>query len=62
MIKKKLFSLFLLPILFFQAVKAHCPLCTVGAGAAAAGAIWLGVSKVVVALFIGGFAMSMGIM
>ncbi len=28
--------------------------------AAAAGAIWLGVSKVVVALFIGGFAMSMG--
>jgi len=61
MIKKKLFSLFLLPILFFQAVKAHCPLCTVGAGAAAAGAIWLGVSKVGIGLFIGGFAMSLGI-
>lgn len=43
-----------------RTVSAHCPLCTIGAGAAAAGAIWLGVSKVVVALFIGGFAMSMG--
>ena len=41
-------------------VSAHCPLCTIGAGAVAAGAVWLGVSKVVVALFIGGFAMSMG--
>lgn len=41
-------------------VSAHCPLCTVGAGAAAAGAVWLGVSKVVVALFLGAFAMSMG--
>src|SRR3990167_9169006 len=41
-------------------VLAHCPLCTIGAGAAAAGAVWLGVSKVVVALFIGAFAMSMG--
>ena len=40
---------------------AHCPLCTIGAGAAAGAAVWLGVSKVVVALFIGGFAMSMGI-
>jgi len=39
---------------------AHCPLCTIGVGAAAAGAVWLGVSKVVVALFIGAFAMSMG--
>jgi len=41
-------------------VLAHCPLCTIGAGVAAAGAVWLGVSKVVVALFIGAFAMSMG--
>jgi len=41
-------------------VSAHCPLCTIGVGAAAAGAVWLGVSKVVVALFIGAFAMSMG--
>ncbi len=41
-------------------VSAHCPLCTIGAGAAAAGAAWLGVSKVVIGLFIGAFAMSMG--
>jgi hypothetical protein len=35
-------------------------LCTVGAGAAAGAAVWLGVSKVVVGLFLGAFAMSMG--
>ena len=57
---------FIFPVLIFLAiflirqVSAHCPLCTIGAGAAAAGAVWLGVSKVVVALFIGAFAMSMG--
>jgi len=50
-----LFAVVLLP-----SVMAHCPLCTIGAGAAATGAVWLGVSKVVVALFIGAFAMSMG--
>ena len=50
-----LFIIFLVPL-----VKAHCPLCTIGAGAAAAGAVWLGVSKIVVSLFIGAFAMSMG--
>lgn len=47
-------------VLLTKSIMAHCPLCTIGAGAAAAGAVWLGVSKVVVALFIGGFAMSMG--
>jgi len=52
-----LFSL----IILIESVMAHCPLCTVGAGAAAAGAVWLGISKVIVALFIGAFAMSMGI-
>ncbi|MBI4116371.1 rhodanese-like domain-containing protein [Candidatus Pacearchaeota archaeon] len=41
-------------------VSAHCPLCTIGAGAAAGAAVWLGVGKVVVALFIGAFAMSIG--
>jgi len=41
-------------------ISAHCPLCTIGAGAAAAGAVWLGISKVIIALFIGAFAMSMG--
>lgn len=57
--KKFLFLFFLVP-LFASVVSAHCPLCVMGAGAAAAGAVWLGVSKVVVALFIGAFAMSMG--
>ncbi len=58
--KFTLFLLFIFLIFFTPSVMAHCPLCTVGAGAAAAGAVWLGVSKVVVALFIGAFAMSMG--
>ena len=62
MIKKFLLIAILPVFLIFlvETVSAHCPLCTVGAGAAAAGAVWLGVSKVVVALFIGAFAMSMG--
>lgn len=50
-----IFSLFLMNL-----VSAHCPLCTIGAGAAAAGAVWLGVEKAAVAVLIGGFAMSMG--
>jgi len=52
------FSIF--SILLIPGVLAHCPLCVVGAAAAAGGAMWLGVSKVVVGLFIGAFAMSMG--
>ena len=39
---------------------AHCPLCTVGAAAAAGGAAWLGVSKIVIGIFIGAFAVSIG--
>ena len=46
-------------IFLVKNVSAHCPLCTLGAGAAAAGAVWLGISKVVVALFVGAFATSM---
>ena len=53
------FSIF--TIFLSKTAMAHCPLCTVGAGAAAAGAVWFGVSKVIVALFIGAFAMSMGL-
>jgi len=61
MLAKKILPIILsLPIILMETVSAHCPLCTVGAGAAAAGAVWLGISKVVVALFIGAFAMSMG--
>ena len=57
---KKFFVLPLLTIFLIRFISAHCPLCTIGAGAAAGAAVWLGVSKVAVALFIGGFAMSMG--
>ena len=60
--EKKLLPLVALvsSVFSLKLVSAHCPLCTIGAGAAAAGAVWLGVSKVIVALFIGAFATSMG--
>lgn len=57
---KKFFILPILTTFLIRFISAHCPLCTIGAGAAAAGAVWLGVSKVAVVLFIGAFAMSMG--
>src|SRR3972149_3382924 len=57
---KKFFILPLLAVFLTKFISAHCPLCTIGAGAVGVGAIWLGVSKVVVALFVGAFAMSMG--
>jgi len=47
-------------IVLSEKVMAHCPLCTIGAAAAAGGAVWLGVSKIVVSFFIGAFAVSMG--
>ena len=47
-------------LLFVKNTVAHCPLCTVGAAAAAGGALWLGVEKAVVGLFLGAFAASMG--
>jgi|Deesub1362A_J573_1020465.scaffolds.fasta_scaffold00340_39 hypothetical protein len=50
-----LFSLFLV-----KKAQAHCPLCTIGAAAAAGGAAWFGISPVVIGLFIGAFAVSMG--
>lgn len=53
-------KLFFVPIFLINNVSAHCPLCTAGAAVAAGGAIWLGISKVVVSMFIGAFAMSMG--
>ena len=39
---------------------AHCPLCTAGAGAAAAGAAMLGVKFEVIGLLIGAFAAALG--
>lgn len=41
--------------------QAHCPLCTVGAGAVAAGAAWLGVSAVAVGILIGAFAYALSV-
>lgn len=46
--------------LFSGVASAHCPLCTAGAGAAAAGAAYLGVAKPVLGLFIGALGVSMG--
>ena len=44
-----------------QAAFAHCPLCTIGAGLAATLAVWLGVSIIVVGIFIGAFAIALGL-
>jgi hypothetical protein len=41
--------------------RAHCPLCTVGAGAAALGAKWLGFSTISIGVFIGAFSLALGI-
>lgn len=57
---KKLFALMILPLLGIKTVLAHCPLCTLGAAAAVGGAAYLGVNKVVLSLFVGAFAISMG--
>ena len=58
---KKLISLFFIASLTLSRyADAHCPLCTVTAGVAAAGGVYLGVSRIVIGLLIGAFAMSMG--
>tara|TARA_Y100000310_G_scaffold298918_1_gene333317 strand:+ start:165 stop:695 length:531 start_codon:yes stop_codon:yes gene_type:complete len=41
-------------------VTAHCPLCTIGAVAAAGGAAYFGVSISAIGVFLGGFGVSMG--
>lgn len=47
---------------FWPAIaRAHCPLCTLGAGAVAVGASWLGVSNFSVGIFIGAFGLAMGL-
>lgn len=54
-------SIFLLPFFFLmESVRAHCPLCTIGAATAAGGAAYMGVDKAIIGLFIGGFAVSTG--
>jgi len=52
--------IFALIIALSEEVMAHCPLCVAGAMAAAGGAAYLGVSNIVIGLFIGAFAVSIG--
>lgn len=42
-------------------VKAHCPLCTIGVGTAAIGASWLGISQTSIGIFVGAFAVALGL-
>src|SRR3989344_4207602 len=53
-------AIFALIIILSEEVMAHCPLCVAGAMAAAGGASYLGVSNIVIGLFIGAFAVSVG--
>ncbi len=57
--KKKIIAI-LFTLLFPLKGMTHCPLCTVGAGAAGGLAVWLGVSQGVVGVFIGAFGFAMG--
>lgn len=57
----KFIPTFLFSFLSLEYVEAHCPLCTFGAIAIAGGAAWLGISNGVIGLFIGAFAVSMGL-
>lgn len=58
--KKIFLSFFASFLLFSKQASAHCPLCTVGAAAVAGGAVWLGVKLIVVGVFLGAFAVSLG--
>ncbi|PIQ66938.1 MAG: hypothetical protein CO184_01945 [Candidatus Zambryskibacteria bacterium CG_4_9_14_3_um_filter_40_16] len=53
---------FIIPLAFIfpKATLAHCPLCTIGAGALAVVAASMGISSIVVGVFIGAFAMALG--
>jgi len=43
-----------------QTVSAHCPLCTIGAGAVAVGAAYYGVNNASIGVFLGAFALAIG--
>ncbi len=61
--KKTFFSLGVLSVSLGlpKVALAHCPLCTVGAGMAALFAIGLGVNAATVGVFIGAFAVALGL-
>lgn len=40
---------------------AHCPLCTIGAGAVAVAAAWFGISSFSIGVFLGAFAIALGL-
>ena len=58
--KKLLAVLSFFLIFHIKIANAHCPLCTMGAAVAAGGAAYLGVKNIIIGLFIGAFAASMG--
>ncbi len=60
-LRKILVSFPVLFALMAENVMAHCPLCTIGAAAAAGGASLLGVKNIVIGIFIGAFAASIGL-
>lgn len=51
-----------IPILFSNTVRAHCPLCSAGAGGAAALASALGIGLAVVGVFVGAFGVATGLL
>jgi len=55
----KKFFLILITVFFPKFTLAHCPLCTVGAGALAIFAASIGISSVVIGVMIGGFAVAL---
>ena len=57
--KKKLLSFAIFPFLL-KIAYAHCPLCTIGAAAAAGTASYFGLNKAIIGIFIGAFAVSIG--
>jgi len=57
---KKLLSVPLVLLLLPAAVRAHCPLCTLGAGAMVIGAQYYGVHDAVLGVLIGAFAVATG--
>ena len=51
----------LVPLLFASTARAHCPLCTAGAAGAAAVASALGIGLEIIGVFVGAFAVAMGL-
>lgn len=58
--KIKILLATLIIFLIAQPVLAHCPLCTLGAGTAALGASYLGISAMAVGVWLGAFALALG--